>query len=88
MSYALLSEIERTACKAHRCIWCPEKINAGEKYLHEKSVYEGDMQDHKWHHECRKASELFFKTEGPEWEPHEFQRGTIEEARHAAKDQA
>jgi len=52
MSYALLSETRRKARTEHTCIWCGEKILVGETYLHEKSIYDGTMQDHKWHLEC------------------------------------
>jgi hypothetical protein len=55
MSYTLLSETRPKARKQHVCVWCGEKIEVGETYLHEKSVYDGSMQDHKWHIECEKA---------------------------------
>ena len=61
MSYALLSETHPKARKEHRCIWCGEKILIGETYRHEKSVYDGDMQDHKWHLECDKAAAEHFR---------------------------
>jgi hypothetical protein len=50
--YSLLSESFPVARKTHRCIWCGESIPSGEKYRHERSVYDGSMQDHKWHLEC------------------------------------
>jgi hypothetical protein len=52
MSYTLLSETKPKARKQHRCIWCGGEIKAGEKYLREKSVYDGNMQDHAWHLPC------------------------------------
>jgi hypothetical protein len=52
MSYALLSDTWPRARKQHRCIWCGEPIAVGETYRHERSVYDGAMQDHKWHREC------------------------------------
>jgi hypothetical protein len=50
--YRLLAESFPVARKQHRCIWCGEPILRGEKYRHERSVYNGEMQDHKWHLEC------------------------------------
>lgn len=55
MSYSLLRETFPVARKTHRCIWCGEWIEPGEKYRHERSVYDGAMQDHKWHLECEAA---------------------------------
>lgn len=71
MSYTLLSETVRTARKHHRCIWCWQAINAGERYLDERSVNDGEMQRHKWHPECRAAMLEEAKDEGGviEWTP-------------------
>ena len=55
MSYTLLAETYPAARKRHRCVWCGEFIEIGERYTHEKSVYDGGMQDHKWHNECVSA---------------------------------
>jgi hypothetical protein len=52
MSYALLSETFPVAKKRHRCIWCGQHIEPGEKYRRERSVYDGSMQDFAWHPEC------------------------------------
>ncbi len=62
MSYTLLKETYPIARKQHRCVWCGERIEIGEKYTHEKSVYDGNMQDHKWHMECDKAAGEYFKS--------------------------
>lgn len=53
--YTLLGETFPVARKRHRCIWCGESILPGEKYRRERSVYDGSMQDHKWHVECDAA---------------------------------
>ena len=53
MSYHRLKETKRTARKPHVCIWCGEVIDAGESYWDESSVFDGGMQHHKWHPECR-----------------------------------
>lgn len=55
MSYTLLRESFLVARKPHRCIWCGEWIETGEKYRRERSVYDGSMQDHKWHLDCDKG---------------------------------
>lgn len=81
MSYLLLSETKPVARKEYRCIWCPEKILKGEKHIHESSKYDGDFQDHRWHMECKKAADSFFRENDEcEFEPHYFKRGTTEEA--------
>lgn len=57
MSYHLLSMADRTANKPHRCIWCGELIEKGERYKDERSVYDGHMQRHRWHPECIGAAQ-------------------------------
>jgi len=52
MSYTLLSETQPVARKDHRCIWCGQKIPSGTKYLAERSIFDGEMQNHHWHPEC------------------------------------
>lgn len=52
MSYTLLSQTYPKARKVHRCIWCGQKIDKGETYVNEHSVFDGEMQNHHWHHEC------------------------------------
>jgi len=80
MSYQLLSETEPKARKDYRCIWCPEKILKGEKHIHETSKYDGDFQDHRWHPECKQASDKFFRLTGEEeFDPHSCKRGSTEQ---------
>ena len=74
MSYALLSATTPKARKEHRCIWCGQKILIGETYRHERSVYDGDMQNHKWHLECDKASAEYFAENGEEFDPYDNER--------------
>ena len=74
MGYTLLSEAFPVARKQHRCIWCGEHIEPGEKYRAERSVFDGSMQNHHWHLECDEASTDHFLTNGPEFEPHENER--------------
>lgn len=57
MSYHLFGLHEVTAAKPHRCIWCGEGIAKGEIHGHERSVYDGAFQDHRWHPECREDAE-------------------------------
>lgn len=74
MSYTLLSESFPKARKEHRCIWCGQTIQIGEKYRREKSVYDGEFQDHKWHLECNEDSVEHFKRWGCEFEAYENER--------------
>lgn len=52
MSYTLLSQTTPKARKEHRCIWCGETILKGKQYTAERSVFDGEMQNHHWHPEC------------------------------------
>lgn len=52
MTYVMLSETSPVARKDHRCIWCGENIPKGSKYVAERSVFDGEMQNHHWHVEC------------------------------------
>lgn len=58
MSYRLIERDERTARKKHRCIWCGQSIAAGSKYVHERSIFEGDPQSNNWHPECEQAMSI------------------------------
>lgn len=80
MSYQLLSETQPIARKDYPCVWCPETILKGFKYVREVSKYDGWFQDHHWHPECYLAAKEFFREYGEdEFPPREFKRGTIEE---------
>jgi hypothetical protein len=52
MSYRLLSETSPKARKQYRCVWCGERINVGERHAHERSIFDGEFQNHRFHHEC------------------------------------
>ena len=82
MSYTLISERSQRASKRYQCIWCGESILPGQLYVREFSTFEGDVQKHKWHPECRSASELYFREVDNEFSPHENDRppcpGTLE----------
>ena len=68
MSYQLIRNETRKARKPHRCIWCGEWINVGEKYERERGVYDGDMQNSDWHPECSAALSELVAAEGGEVE--------------------
>jgi hypothetical protein len=79
MSYHLFSKDERIARKKHVCIWCGQRIEPGEKYEDERSVYDGHIQRHRWHPECINAAQDWFKKEGEEFNAYENPRGGVEE---------
>ena len=60
MSFRLFSKNTRTAKKQHRCIWCGEKILISEKYVDERSLYDDNIQRHRWHLECNDDSIKYF----------------------------
>lgn len=80
MSYALLDRTVRKARKAHRCIWCGQKIAPGESYVDERSVYEGNMQAHHWRPECEKASTAYFQSGEEEFDPWQNDRPVAPDA--------
>lgn len=80
MSYEEISKAEPVARKEYACIWCHERIEKGEKHIHEVSKYDGDFQDMRWHMECLKAfHDSYDKNDGGEFEPHSHNRGTNDE---------
>lgn len=66
MTYHLFSCDEHKARKQHRCIWCGEMVNSGERYFREKSVYDGSIQDFAWHPECKADQEQNLRDGGDE----------------------
>lgn len=56
MSYTLLLSKTRTARKTHRCIWCGEAINAGEKYIDHRYIGEDGPALDRYHPECDEAA--------------------------------
>lgn len=74
MGYTLIHETTQKAAKRYLCIWCGEPILLGHVYVRERSVYEGDPQNHKWHPECRDASLEYFRKVDNEFSPHENER--------------
>ena len=65
-----------TARKVHRCSWCPERIDPGERYETWGGVYEGDFGTVRMHLECVKAMRDDGDACCEGWEPHSFQRGS------------
>ena len=61
MSYMFFSMINRKARKAHRCIWCGQAIKPGEHYIDERSLYDGRIQRHRWHPECKDAADEYYR---------------------------
>lgn len=76
--YVLLSEKTRISRRDRPCIWCPEKILKGEKYVRESSTFYREFQDHSWHPECLAAAREAFG-ENEEFFPHEHKRGSLNE---------
>lgn len=78
MSYTLFSLDQRKAKKEHQCIWCGQKILVGEPYKDERSVYDGNIQRHRWHPECSDDSEKFFRESGDEeFDPYQNERPSL-----------
>jgi hypothetical protein len=81
MSITYLRETTPVARKPYDCIWCREKIKRGEKHDHQISVFDGNLQDQRWHPECLAAMHRdYAEHHEEEFTPHGFKRGTNEEA--------
>lgn len=74
MSYQLIRESHPIARKEHRCIWCGERIDKGSAYVHEISIFDGQLQNHHWHNECLADAGEVFRMYGPEFTAYENER--------------
>lgn len=73
--YRQFSNDKRKARKPHRCIWCGEAIHVGAVYLDERSVYDGNIQRHRWHPECQEyANREVFGMGETEFDPYDNHR--------------
>ena len=79
MGWQLLSETKPRARTEHKCIWCDETINVGERYTRIVGVYYGEFQNDAWHRECADAAKKYFSSCcEDEFTPGEFVRGTTD----------
>jgi len=81
MAYTHIGESSPIARKQHRCIWCAQFIEVGEKYERTASIYDGEFQSDAWHPECRSAmlDEMHASPCGEfEFCPHENERGVTQ----------
>lgn len=62
---------EHRAAKRHRCIWCGEHIEQGERHCRQSGVFYGEFQTNRWHLECWDAAEF---SVDDEFMPHENER--------------
>ncbi len=80
----LLNDATVHARKQHKCVWCGEAIQIGEK--HHRQVYkmDGEIQGNRYHAECYVGMTELWKMDHFACEdgftPHSFKRGTYEEA--------
>jgi hypothetical protein len=78
-----LSSKELTCRKEHRCAWCGEQMDKGEKAHYRSGLYEGDFFSEHWHPECWTAmlsSDLGYDDE---FYPMDQQRGKTYDESHA-----
>jgi len=76
--YEEISRSTPKARKPHRCIWCGQLIEVGERYVYVAYRFLGDFQTNHFHPECVKPCEAACaETEG-EFMPYENARGLKE----------
>ena len=63
-----LTDEIRTARKQHRCNWCGNPIQKGEKYRISTNVDGGDIWNFKEHLRCEEIFRAFYKEHHPYWE--------------------
>lgn len=56
MTCRLIAKILRVAQLPHRCEWCGEPINVGDRYTRIRGVFEGSPLVNKLHMECDRAA--------------------------------
>ena len=80
MSYELIRDLECTSRKEYKCIWCGELIPIATKYNWEFSKFDGHLQTHRWHMECRHAAQTDYDWNDSDgvFNPGEMKRGTAE----------
>lgn len=75
MNFNLISESSPVVRKVHRCVWCGEDINKGEKYHARTYTFEG-LQNDKAHLDCKQAmNSINWHEYDNGFDPHQFQRG-------------
>ena len=78
MSYLELQTHEVTTRKIHKCEWCGETINVGERAQYRAYIFDGNFTSVWQHPECYTAmseSDWLLLAEG--WERGEFERGSM-----------
>jgi hypothetical protein len=64
VSVEVISSGEVTAKRRHRCTWCGQWIEAGERYTREFVKLDGDTSWNKLHAECKAALTEAARIEG------------------------
>lgn len=82
MEYRELSNKEVKVRKPHKCGWCAERIETGERAQARSYIWEDGPQSDRMHPECY-AAMLSYPEPSDLWDgwmPGQFQRGTHDEA--------
>jgi len=74
VSYDDISRTTPRARKPHKCIWCGEQIEVGEKHHKIVGKYFGEFQNHRFHDECLDESHEHCDENDGEFFPYENER--------------
>lgn len=64
--YENLGTVTRTARKTHKCDWCNETIEKGEKYEYQKFIWDGKLYDWKSHEACSRVVSAIWDYDDPD----------------------
>ena len=76
MSFTVLTDEIRRARVEHRCIWCGETINAGDRYHYQSGLMDGDIQGNHWHCDCLTFAQSECSDLEDGFDAYEQERGT------------
>lgn len=72
----ILGTTNPVAARPHKCIWCGQQIDKGEKHTRQAVDMNREFQDNRYHNECFEAAVSDWLMDIDEFVPYENARGT------------